>query len=128
MIYLSRIYNSNYLRSLKYFIPVVLLFLAGCKEKFPSVPGDVIPMKKMENILIDMHISDALAETKTMGALMNERNLSQQYYLQIYKNYGVAKEDFLKSYLFYQNNPILLNKLYDDVLSEMSKRESQINK
>ena len=128
MIFLKKGCNSNYFRFLKCFIVFGLLFLAGCKEKFPSVPSDVIPMKKMQNILIDMHISDALAENKTMGAVITERNLSQQYYLQIYKNYGVTKEEFLKSYLFYQNNPILLNQLYDNVLSEMSKRESQINK
>ena len=128
MISLKSIYGYNHFRFLKCFIVFGLLFLAGCKEKYPSIPADVIPMKKMQNILIDMHISDALAENKTMGAVVTERNLSQQYYLQIYKNYGVTKEEFLKSYLFYQNNPILLNQLYDNVLSEMSKRESQINK
>ena len=81
----------------------------------------------MENILIDMHISDAVAETRSLGD-GNEKKWSQQYYMQIYKNYGITKEEFLKSYLFYQNNPVLLNKLYDDVLSEMSKREGKISK
>ena len=81
----------------------------------------------MEGILIDMHISDAVAEIKTMGDI-NEKRLSQQYYLQIYKNHGITKEEFLKSYLFYENNPVLLNKIYDDILGEMSKREAKINK
>ena len=106
----------------------MLLFVAGCKEKFPKVPSDIIPIGKMENILIDMHISDAVAETKTMGSGKTEMKLSEQYYMQIYKNYGITKEDFLKSYTFYQDNPVLLNQLYDNVLSEMSKREAQINK
>lgn len=81
----------------------------------------------MENILIDMHISDAVAEVKTLGDI-NEKRLSQQYYVQIFKNYGVTKEEFLKSYLFYENNPILLNQIYDDILGEISKREAKINK
>ncbi len=115
------------LKTAKYFIPFLLLFIIGCKPKAPSVPSDVIAMKKMELILIDMHIADAVAETKTMGD-MNEKKVSQQYYQQIYKNYGITKEEFLKSYLFYENNPVLLNKLYDDILGEMSRREAKINK
>ena len=115
------------LKRLKYFVPLLFLVLAGCKEKFPSVPADIIPLKKMENILMDMHISDAVAETRTMGDI-NEKKITEQYYLQIYKNYGITKAEFLKSYLFYQNNPLLLNKLYDELLGEMSKREAKINK
>lgn len=106
---------------------VMLFVFAGCKQRFPSVPSDIIPVNKMESILIDMHISDAVAEVKTMGD-MNEKRLTQQYYQQIYKNHGITKEDFLKSYTFYENNPVLLNKIYDDILSEISKREAQINK
>ena len=106
---------------------LLLFMVAGCKQKFPSVPSDIIPINKMESILIDMHISDAVAEVKTMGDI-NEKRLTQQYYAQIYKNHGITKEEFLKSYLFYENNPILLNKIYDDILGQMSKREAQINK
>jgi uncharacterized protein DUF4296 len=105
----------------------LLLLVAGCKQKFPSIPSDVIPLAKMENVLIDMHISDAVAETRSLGD-GNEKKWSQQYYLQIYKNYGITKDEFLKSYLFYQNNPVLLNQMYDDILGEMSRREAQINK
>ena len=104
---------------------LLVMFLAGCKPKLPSVPGDVIPAKEMETILIDMHMADAVAETKSMGDV-NEKRLTQQYYLQIYKNHNITKEDFLKSYLFYQNNPVLLNQMYDNILVEMSKREAKI--
>jgi hypothetical protein len=104
-----------------------LLLVAGCKQRFPSVPSDIIPVDKMESILVDMHISDAVAEVKTMGDI-NEKKLTQQYYLQIYRNHGITKNDFLKSYTFYENNPVLLNKIYDDILGEMSKREARINK
>jgi len=128
MIFLKEKVNRNYVRRISLFVPVLLFMLAACKEKFPAVPSDIIPMTKMENILIDMHIVDAVAETRTMGSGATEMKFTEQYYLQIYKNYGITKEEFLKSYLFYQNNPILLNKLYDDVLSEMSKREAQMNK
>ena len=127
MIFLNKKANTGLLPFVKACALLLLLLVASCKQKFPPVPSDVIPVKKMENILIDMHISDAVAEVKTLGDI-NEKRLSQQYYVQIFKNYGVTKEEFLKSYLFYENNPILLNQIYDDILGEISKREAKINK
>ena len=127
MIFLKKSERSNYGHAIVLLAMLLLLFAAGCKQKYPSVPGDIIPVDKMESVLMDMHISDAVAETRSLGD-GNEKKWSTQYYLQIYKNHHITKEDFLKSYLFYQNNPVLLNKLYDDLLSDMSKREAQINK
>jgi Domain of unknown function (DUF4296) len=127
MIFISSKTNIHLLPFIKGLALFSVLLIAGCKPKFPAVPSDVIPINKMESILIDMHISDAVAEVKTMGDA-NERRLSQQYYLQIYKNHGITKDEFLKSYTFYENNPILLNRIYDDILGEMSKREAKINK
>jgi len=127
MILFNRITGPRFSFLAKGGVLFLLLVIAGCKQKFPSVPSDIIPVDKMERILIDMHISDAVAEVKTLGDI-NEKRLSQQYYMQIYKNYGISKADFLKSFTFYQNNPVLLNKIYDDILGEMSKREANINK
>ena len=84
-------------------------------------------MNKMKLILIDMHITDAIAETKAqMGG--DERILSEKYDEQLFKNYGVTHADFIKSYKFYENNPSLLNKMYDDILNELSKREEEAGK
>jgi hypothetical protein len=127
MIFLSNNTGSQSLHYAKGFMLFALLLVAGCKQRFPSVPSDIIPVDKMESILVDMHISDAVAEVKTMGDI-NEKKLTQQYYLQIYRNHGISKNDFLKSYTFYENNPVLLNKIYDDILGEMSKRDARINK
>jgi len=127
MIFFGNNTGLRLLRFTKVFLLLGLLVIAGCKQKFPEVPSDIIPVNKMESILIDMHISDAVAEVKTMGDI-NEKRLTEQYYQQIYKNHGITKDEFLKSYKFYENNPVLLNKIYDDILGEMSKREAQINK
>ena len=112
---------------MKRFIPALIIFLAACKQELPSVPSDVIPMQKIEAILADMHIADAVAETKAqMG--MNEKLLTEEYHEQIFKNHGVTREEFLKSYKFYEANPKLLNKMYDDILDQMSKREEGVGK
>ena len=112
---------------MKRLIICVFILISACKQEYPSVPRDVIPFEKMTQILADMHITDAVAATKAQGG-MDEKLLTEEYYLQIYKNYGITKEDFVKSYHFYEGSPKLFNKLYDQVLSEISKREAVVGK
>lgn len=112
---------------MKRIIPILLILLSACKPALPTVPGDIIPMDKMKLILEDMHITDAAAETKAqMG--MNEKLLAGEYHEQVFANHGTTREEFLKSYKFYEANPKLLNKMYDDILTDLSKREEAIGK
>jgi len=106
----------NYMKRL---IICVFILISACKQEYPSVPRDVIPFEKMTQILADMHITDAVAATKAQGG-MDEKLLTEEYYLQIY--------NFVKSYHFYEGSPKLFNKLYDQVLSEISKREAVVGK
>lgn len=112
---------------MKQLIPFLFLFLFSCKEKLPPVPGDVIPMEQMKLIMTDMHISDAVAETNAQKG-EDERVQVQRNNEQIFKNHGITKEEFLKSFQFYENNPVLLNKMYDEILNELSKREEKEGK
>lgn len=112
---------------MKRIILLLLIFMAACKQELPTVPKDVIAMKDMQVILADMHIVDAMAETKAQLG-MNEKMLTNEYYEQIFKNHHTTRVEFLKSYKFYESNPALLNKMYDDILADISKREEGIGK
>lgn len=74
-----------------------------------------------------MHIADAVAENKAMGGA-NERGFTAAYYLQIYKNNSVTEDDFRRSYKFYEENPALLNEIYDGVLMKLSEVEPKTKK
>ena len=58
----------------------------------------------------------------------DEKKLSEEYYNTIYKNFGVSREEFAKSYNFYEQHMVLENTLYDSVLNEISRREAAISK
>ncbi|MES2622752.1 MAG: DUF4296 domain-containing protein [Bacteroidota bacterium] len=107
---------------MKQLIPFLFLFLFSCKEKLPPVPGDVIAFEKMKLIMTDIHISDAVAETNAQKG-EDERAQVQHNNEQIFRNHGISKDEFLKSFQFYESNPALLNKMYDEILNELSKRE-----
>ncbi len=112
---------------MKRLIPLLFIFLMACKDKLPEVPAGVIPMNKMQHILADMHVADAVAQNKAqMG--MNEKLLTEEYTMQVYNNYNVTREEFLKSYKFYEANPVLMNIMYDSILEDLSKREEAVGK
>jgi hypothetical protein len=112
---------------MKHFIPFVFLLFGACKNEYPSIPNDVISMDEMKNILVEMHITDALAETKAQAG-MDERALTVGYHAQIFKNHGISHNEFVRSYKFYENQPLLFNKMYDEILSELSRREAVSSK
>jgi hypothetical protein len=112
---------------MKRLIPFILLILAACKQELPSIPSGILPIQKMSPILIDMHVADAVAQNRAQGGV-NEKKMTQEYYERIYKIHGVTKEEFTKSYRFYEDNPALFNKLYEEVLNGLSKTESDVSK
>lgn len=112
---------------MKRLIPLLLVLLFSCKPKLPVPPDDVIPMDKMRVLLADMHVVEAVAETKAqVGA--NEKNLVQEYDEQVFKNNKVTREDYTKSFKWYEENPVLLNQLYDSILNDLSAREAKAGK
>ena len=70
---------------------------------------------------------DAVAETKAQAG-EDEKTLSKIYMEQVYKSHGISREEFLKSFHFYENQPALLNKMYDEILAELSTREEAAGK
>lgn len=112
---------------MKRLILFVLIFISACKAKLPDIPKDVMPMDKMEAILTDMHVADAVAESKGQVGL-NEKLLTEEYHQQIFSNHGTTRAEFLKSFKFYESNPLLLDIVYDSVLVDLSKREEAAGK
>jgi hypothetical protein len=112
---------------MKQFIGLIFLLLCACKQELPDVPADIIPMDKMKTLLTEMHVADAIAETKAQGG-EDEKALTRTYTNQVLKNNGTTYAEFMKSFAFYQRNPALLNRMYDEILAELSKREEQAGK
>lgn len=112
---------------MKQIIVLFLMVLMSCKTEITELPEGVLPPEKMKIILADIHLADALAETKAEAGL-SEKMLNEKYYQQIFAELGVSKATFYTSYKFYETHPEWMNKLYDEVLTEMSQKEEKISK
>lgn len=108
------------------FVALLLLFLSACTSEMPKVPGDVIPPDKMVLVLADIHLADAIAETKAQQGA-NEQQVSEQLYVSIFKNYDISRQMFDRSLRFYEQSPEWINKMYEDVQTAISKRQNELN-
>lgn len=87
-----------------------------------EIPKDVLAKDKMTSILVDVHLAEA---AMTLNNSQRDTAKVMEYYEFIYKNHNTTKKQFTESYDFYLSHPELLNKIYDDVLVELSKKQAE---
>jgi len=107
---------------------IVYLFLAltiiSCSK---STKKEVIPPEKMQAILQDIHLYDAiLNEKKLMDK--NLTDSTQSYYNSIWEKYNISYSEFQASLNFYSARPEVLAKMYDKILKNYSQKRDSIKK
>ncbi len=107
---------------------VVLLFFifSSCGENKPPKPKVFIEQDKMEQILMEIHISDAIAAEKANGNAALEKNIADQGQQQILNNYTIGKPAFDSMYAYYVRQPGVLNEMYANIITALSKKQAQL--
>ncbi len=103
----------------------VVLLVFGCVNK-KSVPSDILPAEKMKRILWDLIQADqyaAMYVTKD-SAHSNVKMESLRLYEQVFQMHKVSREEFRKSYQFYQDHPELNQIVFDSLLVVANRERS----
>ena len=107
----------------------LLAGLLGCTQKVvkrAEVPEDLIPRDTLVNIFVDLRLLDAVInyEQKRSNRKMNEIN----YYLHnsVLNKYGITREQFERSYTYYQADLKIIDEIYADAITQLSKLKSKI--
>ena len=103
---------------------IILTFLFACTREEVSIPDNILPQEKMVQLLADIHIAEVTANYKSLGDT-NKVDV-KTLYLEIYKKHSITTEEYKKSYHFYLDHPTLLNKMYDEVITELNRRQTEI--
>lgn len=91
---------------------LVFIILYSCAGE--SVPKGIFPPKKMESVLYDIVHADELVDF-SMITDSTYRLPSKRYalYDSIFHIHNITKEDFNKSYQYYQGRPDLLKEILE---------------
>jgi len=79
----------------------------------------------MVTLLADMHTTDALIEAQK-NKIATENHLSNEYFYAILDKHHIDKETFEESMRYYSYHVEKLDKIYEQVVVLLSKKESMI--
>jgi hypothetical protein len=104
-----------------------VLFFSSCslEQKEISIPDYVITQDSMVQILTDVYIQETMINLYNQQGQHMKMNPVKQYQL-IFDKYKITKERYDTSYQFYLDNPVLLNKIYESVVVELTKKQAEI--
>lgn len=100
------------------FMLFVSLFVA-CQK----VPKGVVSPGKMEDILYDSYLGDAISESE-LGALYGDKARSV-YLMSVLKKYDVTRQEYDSSLHWYMGNLNLYSKIYEKVIIRLKKEQSK---
>lgn len=107
------------------FIGILLFSSCSLEQKEISIPDYVISQDSMVHILSDVHIQESMINQYSQEGRHMKMNPVKQYQL-IFDKYKITKERYDTSYQFYLDNPVLLNKIYESVVIELTKKQAEI--
>lgn len=104
------------------------LTLVACNQTNNNRPKLFLDAEKMKLILTEVHLSDAIAEQQANGNRGLEAVLAQKGMEQVLKNYVLTQLQLDSNLAYYQQRPAELNKIYEQLLTDMSKRQAEMSK
>ncbi len=107
------------------FLIFLLLLFSGCDKTVYKKPKNLIPEKKMIDILVDVHLAEAMFQNRQFKEEDIKKLKSEDYYYSVLKKHSVADSTFEKSLVYYGGFPKELEKMYSKVLDKLHLMEQK---
>lgn len=106
--------HRNRLVSHTLLVVFAALMVAGCK---PRIPGKYLSKSKMEDILYDYHLADAMS---SVDGDYNDTLRTRIYKLSVLQKHGVSEADFDSSMVYYVRHAEHMRDIYDHLSKRLS--------
>ena len=107
---------------------LAILFIAGCTDH-SKIPPDIIPQEKMKKIMWDMVQADRYVNFYIMtqkDSLPVKKEKAALFYENVFRLYGINRDEFLKSYKFYMGRPDLTKLMFDSISAQGERRRAEV--
>ncbi len=104
-----------------------LLLFISCASKSKKTPATILKSDKMVAVLIDIHLADAAVNLSNYGQ-SNLPNDKEKLYSQVYLKHQLDKKIVEESFAYYSQNPEEFEKIFDDVITGLSKKQAELAK
>ena len=91
-----------------------------------KIPNEIIDPDKMADILVDVHLAESMIqESKDDSIKLNKDKVLSGYYGVIMKIHQVSQEEFVNSYNYYDEHPLILHYIHNTMTERLSLMESR---
>jgi hypothetical protein len=111
---------------MKKLLAILLLYLlASCHGRTSAhVPDGIIPPDSMVAILTDVHLLQASIQ---LGYFQDDTITTvQKAFKDLWKKHHVNEDDYNKSIKYYSYHPILLDPVYEKVMSNLNEQKVEL--
>ncbi|HEX2921112.1 MAG TPA: DUF4296 domain-containing protein [Bacteroidales bacterium] len=106
-------------------LAIVMVTLSCSSRKNEADKSDIIPEKKMTDLIVDLYLTDGLLLNPNVKGWYNATD-SLSEYDQVLKNHGYTKEYFDRTIRYYFiKRPKKLQDIYENALAKLSEMESK---
>jgi hypothetical protein len=97
---------------------LAMLLMVGCSDK-DNIPPGIISRGEMEKVLWDMVEADQYSSLYLLkdSARINVKTETQKLYQEVFRLHQITREDFRKSFQYYQEHPDLTRSVFDSLLA-----------
>lgn len=110
-----------------YFLIVIITVITGCSIGNGDNPEKIIPEDLFISVLVDIHIADAGLNVVNLKKKYSNFN-ADDYYEHVLKRHNVSREQFNETIKYYTYNLNKFDKIYDQVITELSKADANLRK
>jgi hypothetical protein len=114
------------MRKILVLITILGLLIFSCGTPKEKTPDNLLPPDSMVSILVDVHLAEAAANVTRLSDVQSFK--AQSLYPAIFKSHQTDSTTFHSSFNYYLKHPEKLEAIYDKVLNELSRRESESGK
>lgn len=108
------------------FVMLLICFAYACSNN-KAVPDHVLRPEKFQKILADIFLADALSTERSFkDTALKIKDENAAYFLKVFEQYGVTKNEFMRSYNYYLSRPDLLRPITDSISAVLERENAKL--
>ena len=113
---------------MKIILSLLSILLLACTAPKTEILTGILSEAEFANMLKEVHLAEAAFERTKSKGLKNAKNTLANSYQSIYKKHDISASTFSKSLDYYAENPEKLEKIYTDVLGQLTNERSTLDR
>ena len=102
-----------------------MIILSSCSREKEEIPSNIMPQKKMIEVLSDVHYTEETIQLKNLNYSDSTRKIAYGYYKEVFQKHQITPEQFKESFEWYKSHPEVMNDMYKEIITHLSEEQAK---